>query len=295
MTIHCFRSPESSEYVVSTDTILALLLYPRYLTNTRDMLGDNAEMVVEHLVRVGQDSMTNTLVELGRALVQTDTDMSREALARSLSNLQEMFKKLVKMDFIQHGDPLVTSPANHGVLDIVAVVTEDIRDRLEDRQMFHLSQTKVKQIVRDRIIAEAAERRLCGEAGRVMTSVLRLCDAQPGAGGASPHVSQPDIERRLTADHGGDTAAAVYLDQYLRYGVLSLPEGPMSQKITQFNTTVYHRTMAGDRVRWVDRVGDSGGGQYQVSHHVHLNIHPCVSVIMSILTVITMCQSSCPS
>ena len=26
------------------------------------------------------------------------------------------------------------------------------------------------------------------------------------------------------------------------------------------------RAMASDRVRWVDRVGDTGGGQYQVSH-----------------------------
>ena len=123
-------------------------LYPRFLAAMRDMMGDAALRVMEHLVRAGQDSMTNTLVEIGRLLMMEDADMSPETMAKSLSDHQEMFKKLVKMDFIQHGDPLVTSPANHGVMDIVAQVTEDTKDALEDKQMFHVNQTKVKQVVR---------------------------------------------------------------------------------------------------------------------------------------------------
>ena len=142
-----------------------------------------ATRVMELLVRAGQDSMTHTLVELGRLMVMEDADISRETLAKSLSDHQEMFKKLVKMDFIQHGDPLITSPANHGVLDIAAQVMEDAKDALEDKQMFHVNQMKVKQVVRDRIIAEAAERRLCPESGKLMTSVLRLVDAEPGSNG----------------------------------------------------------------------------------------------------------------
>ena len=143
-----FRSAETSEYVVCPDPILAMSLYPRFLAAMRDMMGDAATRVMEHLVRAGQDSMTNTLVEIGRLLMMEDADMSQETLAKSLSDHQEMFKKLVKMDFIQHGDPLVTSPANHGVMDIVAQVTEDTKDALEDKQMFHVNQTKVKQVVR---------------------------------------------------------------------------------------------------------------------------------------------------
>ena len=177
------RSAESSEFVVCKDPILAIALYPRFLAAIRDWLGDVAMRMVEHLVRAGQDSMTHALVELGRLMVTEEADMSRETLAKSLSDHQEMFKKLVKMDFIQHGDPLVTSPANYGVLDIVAHVMEDAKDALEDKQMFHVNQMKVKQVVRDRIIAEAAERRLCPESGKLMTSVLRLVDAQPGSNG----------------------------------------------------------------------------------------------------------------
>ena len=158
-------------------------LYPRFLAAMRDMQGDAATRVMELLVRAGQDSMTHTLVELGRLMVMEDADISRETLAKSLSDHQEMFKKLVKMDFIQHGDPLITSPANHGVLDIVAKVMEDAKDALEDKQMFHVNQAKVKQVVRDRVIAEAAERRLCPESGRIMTSVLKLADSQPGTNG----------------------------------------------------------------------------------------------------------------
>ena len=160
-----------------------MALYPRFLATIRDLLGDVAMRMVEHLVREGQDSMTHTLVELGRLMVTEEADISRETLAKSLSDHQEMFKKLVKLDIIQHGDPLVTSPANYGVLDIVAHVMEDAKDALEDKQMFHVNQMKVKQVVRDRIIAEAAERRLCPESGKLMASVLKLVDAQPGSNG----------------------------------------------------------------------------------------------------------------
>jgi len=233
------RSAESSEFVVCKDPILAIALYPRFLAAIRDLLGDVAMRMVEHLVRAGQDSMTHALLELGRLMVTEEADMSRETLAKSLSDHQEMFKKLVKMDFIQHGDPLVTSPANYGVLDIVAHVREDAKDALEDKQMFHVNQMKVKQVVRDRIIAEAAERRLCPESGKLMTSVLRLVDAEPGSNGPSPHFSHAEIERQVARDHGADSGVSAYLDQHLR-------------------------AMASDRVRWVDRVGDTGGGQYQV-------------------------------
>ena len=160
-----------------------MALYPRFLAAMRDLLGEVAVRVMEHLVRAGQDSMTHTLVEVGRVVMMEDPDMSRDTLAKSLSDHQEMFKKLVKLDFIQHGDPLVTSPANHGVMDIVTQVTEDDKDTLEDKQMFHLNQMKVKQMVRDGIMAEAAARRLCPESGKLMTSVLRLVDAQPGSNG----------------------------------------------------------------------------------------------------------------
>ena len=123
-------------------------LYPQFLAVMRDVQGDAAMRVMENLIKAGQDSMTNTLVEIGRLMVMEDGDLKPEILAKSLSDHQEMFKKLVKMDFVQHGDPLVTSPANHGVMDIVAKVTEDTKDALEDKQMFHVNQTKVRQVVR---------------------------------------------------------------------------------------------------------------------------------------------------
>lgn len=91
-------------------------------------------------------------------------------------------------------------------------------------------------MVRDRVIAEAAERRLCPESGRIMTSVLKLVDAQPGTNGndnhdeddgdkavntvmfagPSQHFSHAEIERQVASDHGADSVASVYLDQYLR-------------------------------------------------------------------------------
>ena len=57
--------------------------------------------------------------------------------------------------------------------------------------------------------------------------------------GVSQPMSLTDISRRVSEQEGEDSLARVYMEQYLRI-------------------------LADDRVRWVDRVGDGGGGQYQV-------------------------------
>ena len=70
-----------------------------------------------------------------------------------------------------------------------------------------------------------------------------MLDIVSGQSSAEDGVSQPvsvsDISRAVRQQQGESSLASVYLEQYLRL-------------------------LTDDRVRWVDRVGDSGGGQYQV-------------------------------
>ena len=76
--------------------------------------------------------------------------------------------------------------------------------------------------------------------GKVMASVLDIVSSQHSPeDGVSQPMSLTDISRRVSEQEGEDSLARVYMEQYLRI-------------------------LADDRVRWVDRVGDSGGGQYQV-------------------------------
>ena len=56
-------------------------------------------------------------------------------------------------------------------------------------------------------------------------------------------ISYNELLRHVTQHVGSDSHACIHLDQYLR-------------------------TLASDKTRFVDRVGDTGGGQYQVRFSV---------------------------
>jgi len=96
-------------------------------------------------------------------------------------------------------------------------------------------------LLRDSIIVQAATRRLDESAGQVVASLLSLVHTNSKAWApVSSHLGHQAIQERVAADHGKDTMAHRYLDQYLKL-------------------------LADDRTRFVDRVGDSGGGQYTLN------------------------------
>ena len=65
--------------------------------------------------------------------------------------------------------------------------------------------------------------------------VINVCSA-----GVSAPLSHGDIQRAVSQQHGEDSVTSIYLDQQLT-------------------------VMAGSAEQWVGRVGDTGGGQYQVN------------------------------
>ena len=65
--------------------------------------------------------------------------------------------------------------------------------------------------------------------------VINVCSA-----GVSAPLSHGDIQRVVSQQHGEDSVTSIYLDQQLT-------------------------VMAGSNEQWVGRVGDTGGGQYQVN------------------------------
>lgn len=50
------RVQDSCQYSLDTGRVLALANYPRYLAIVRDREGDMAGLVMEHVVRSGQDT-----------------------------------------------------------------------------------------------------------------------------------------------------------------------------------------------------------------------------------------------
>ena len=124
---------------------------------------------------------------------------------------------------------------------IVEAILNDKKKTIpEDATEIFINTSKMMKILRDKMIVDAAIRRVDKEAGLVLKSVLDLVSLQPGAdAGVSPMVSYNELQRHVSQHVGSDNLACVHLDQYLR-------------------------TLASDKTRFVDRVGDTGGGQYQV-------------------------------
>merc|ERR1719154_630676 len=107
--------------------------------------------------------------------------------------------------------------------------------------IWRLNLGRCNMMVRDQMIVAAAVRRLDKEAGLVVQSLLKIVEKQYGQKDAtvSALISHYSISDQVASDHGKDSLAHIYLEQYLR-------------------------VLADDRTRFVDRVGDSGGGQYHM-------------------------------
>ena len=110
-----------------------------------------------------------------------------------------------------------------------AVLSEDGRHQMEtDRVRYMVCLDKMTELQRNQIIVAAAVRRLYDEAaGQVLSSLLAL---------AGPALAHGDIVRQVSRQHGQDSEAARYLDQYLTI-------------------------LTDDRTRFLLKVGDDGGGE----------------------------------
>jgi len=238
-----YRKEESSErifYSIVTENILALMRYPRYLSCISEDHDEVAVLLSEHLIRAGADSLTGTLIGVGRRLIESNT-LTKEILPSKVVELQKRFQQLVEQKYFEKVDSGATLPPAFDMKPIVEAILNDEKKTIpEDATEFCINTSKMMKILRDKMIVDAAIRRVDKEAGLVLKSVLDLVSLQPGAdAGVSPMVSYNELQRHVSQHVGSDNLACVHLDQYLR-------------------------TLASDKTRFVDRVGDTGGGQYQV-------------------------------
>ena len=101
-----------------------------------------------------------------------------------------------------------------------------------DRVRYMICLEKMTEVLRNQIIVAAAVRRLYDEtAGQVLSSLLEL---------SGPAISRGDILRQVSMQHGEESEAARYLDQYLNI-------------------------LTDDKTRFLLKVGDDGGGK----RHLH--------------------------
>ena len=87
--------------------------------------------------------------------------------------------------------------------------------------LWRVDRVRGAALVRGNIVVEAASRRLGGDAGKVVSSLLALVRDHPGSEAAvSSQLGWGEVEARVKQDWGQDSLASQQLDQYLKLLVL---------------------------------------------------------------------------
>eukprot|EP00092_Neocalanus_flemingeri_P103464 GFUD01132418.1.p1 GENE.GFUD01132418.1~~GFUD01132418.1.p1 ORF type:complete len:521 (+),score=211.52 GFUD01132418.1:39-1601(+) len=268
--------PGKVDYLIQTENILSFLRYPRFLYLVKTAHGDEAELMVEEIIKSGSETATNILFRTAKRLHE-----SQEVPAQppNISDLNSQLVSLISNSLIERSEQLGQNTAATAVLcpnlvenklllntpvDVdekaisTAVMTkcETVEPGNDQDVLWRLNMKKCEQMVRDQMIVAAAGRRVDKQAGLVVQSLLRIVERQADAT-VSAQFSHQAISDQVAADHGKDSLAHIYLDQYLR-------------------------VLGDDRTRFVDRVGDSGGGQYHVDlkHIITDMVEGCLDCII---------------
>eukprot|EP00090_Calanus_glacialis_P001232 TRINITY_DN10858_c0_g1_i1.p1 TRINITY_DN10858_c0_g1~~TRINITY_DN10858_c0_g1_i1.p1 ORF type:complete len:520 (+),score=189.65 TRINITY_DN10858_c0_g1_i1:34-1593(+) len=253
------RKPGTVDYYIQMDNIISYLRYPKFLYLVKTTYGDEAEIMVEEIIKSGSESATNVLFKTSKRLNETLDDVTQ---APTISDLHKKFNSLIASHLIERCEELGQTKAENTALlcpnmvenkdllhlavevDVKAISaavvskSESVEQGQDKAVLWRLDIAKCDLLLRNKMIVDAAARRLDEEAGKVVSSLLKILERWADAA-VSSQFSHSTISEQVAADHGKDSLAHIYLDQYLR-------------------------VLADDKTRFVDRVGDSGGGQYHV-------------------------------
>ena len=70
VTFEDTRKPGTLDYTIQMDTILSFLRHPKFLYLVKASHGDEAEVMVEEIIKSGSDTETNILLKTAKVLVE---------------------------------------------------------------------------------------------------------------------------------------------------------------------------------------------------------------------------------
>lgn len=223
------------QYEINLDGVIQTIRYPRYLYLIKALHGDNAELILEEVLRRGQETMPN-IVE--KALNRMDVDETQAKTQKH--DLQKMFQTLVNHQFIQRAPHVGTNPEIPG--STVPILDETTRFSVPESMTdcssiyWSLNPNRFQVEFRNKILVSTVTRRIDETAGKLMEFILSLCGKQLEP--FSRHISLTEIYAHINKCI--DLKLRQYKDHYLK-------------------------VLEEDRTRFIDRVGDEGGGTFAVN------------------------------
>ncbi|XP_060906471.1 DNA-directed RNA polymerase III subunit RPC3 [Labrus mixtus] len=94
-----------TEYLTSSDHILRILRYPRYIYTAKTLYGDTGELIIEELLQRGDMTMSSTVKTVADRLTQNMED----GHSMDYSEVSSAFSKLVETHFLQRCPPMAAA------------------------------------------------------------------------------------------------------------------------------------------------------------------------------------------
>ncbi|XP_049835779.1 DNA-directed RNA polymerase III subunit RPC3-like isoform X1 [Schistocerca gregaria] len=238
-----------AEYTVKPEKIILLLRYPRYLLLIKTRFGDEAEMIVEETLRVGQDTASSIIIKAATRLKET---LKAGDGNLNLVTLRDKFFLLISKQFLMRC-PSVSEEADIPALKVkerelylppelnmkaLSNMEKQIQDKPGDDGIYwRVNYDRFHQEFRDQVMVAAIGRRLDENAAELMKHLLNqmYLRTEPWAATSNPipYTELKEAIRKSTTH----PQLQQYLDQYLKM-------------------------LEEDSSQFVGKDGDSGGGQY---------------------------------
>lgn len=254
-------------YKLSEERVLALMKFPSYLLLIKPLFGDEAEISLEEIFKSGQISMSNALLRGAKSYLLTKKD---ETPVEILKKFKNKFIELVDCQFlIRLGSPYTPedpepslkilpklSLEEREMFELPEINFKKIQEFLEDEELqakdqdfpdckilWRLNYERFDREFRDQIIVSAVSRRIDVAAGHLIRQMLNLMNENQAWADISCHLRLNEITDRLDKNQS-DEETQRDLDEF---------------------KDQYFKILEEDRTRFLDRVGDAGGGQYVIN------------------------------
>ncbi|XP_021921270.1 DNA-directed RNA polymerase III subunit RPC3 isoform X2 [Zootermopsis nevadensis] len=250
VTFSMGQLPDRAEYTLLADKVVLLLRYPRYLLLMKTQYGDEAEMLIEEILRQGKDTASRVII---RAATRLKESLKVEKVC--LVTLRDKFLVLVNKQFVmrcpypseEKDVPELTIKEKQLYLppDINLKGLSDLEEGKpgnpgDEGICWRVNLDRFHQDFRDQIMVSAISRRLDDNAGELLRQLLKqmYLRTEPWVATSNP---VPFTElREAVRKQSSYPLLAQYVDQYLKI-------------------------MEEDSSGFVSKVGDSSGGQYSLN------------------------------
>ncbi|KAL6256959.1 hypothetical protein P5V15_011894 [Pogonomyrmex californicus] len=240
------RNNYQVEYTLHQNKIITLLRYPKYIFFVKTYCGDEAEIMLEEVLKHGYITASAVIIETYKRIERTP---SKSAQPPSIPNLKDVFELLVKNQFLMHRISFETGAENtekpnYNLPNLdVTVISNMLQGQnakpIDNGIYWKVNFDRLTQDLRDQIVIQAMTQRFDVHAGQLMRQLINLMYLRTASWAATsnpiPYTEIKEEVRKLNYEE-----LEHYLDQYLRL---------LEEDSTQF----------------IKRVGDSGGGQYSVN------------------------------